>query len=113
VRELVEEVRGYVRQGFNTVKIKVRGLGLSEDLKRLRALRKKFGESLEIAVDANNVYSFNEALKASREFERLGVIFFEELIPTDYPGFNSFPLLNCEFNRFSWSLSSSLRRASL
>lgn len=85
IRELVEEVRGYVRQGFNTVKIKVGGLELGEDLKRLRALREEFGESLEIAVDANNVYSFNEALKAGREFERLGVIFFEEPIPTDYP----------------------------
>jgi D-arabinonate dehydratase len=84
IEELVEEVRGYIVQGFRTVKIKVGGLELSEDLKRVRALREEFGESLEIAVDANNVYSFNEALRAGREFERLGVIFFEEPIPTDH-----------------------------
>lgn len=85
VKELIEEVRGYIRQGFRTVKIKVGGLELKEDLKRLKALREEFGEELEIAVDANNVYSFNEALRAGREFEKLGVIFFEEPIMTDHP----------------------------
>jgi len=85
IRELVEEVRGYIRQGFRTVKIKVGGLELREDLKRLKTLREEFGEDLGIAVDANNVYSFNEALKAGREFEKLGVIFFEEPILTDHP----------------------------
>jgi D-arabinonate dehydratase len=85
IRELVEEVRGYIRQGFRTVKIKVGGLELREDLKRLKTLRDEFGEDLGMAVDANNVYSFNEALKAGREFEKLGVIFFEEPILTDHP----------------------------
>jgi len=85
IRELVEEVKNYVKQGFKTVKIKVGGVELAEDLRRLRAIREEFGDSLEIAVDANNVYSFNEALKAGREFEKLGVIFFEEPIMTDFP----------------------------
>jgi D-arabinonate dehydratase len=85
IRELVEEVKNYVKQGFKTVKIKVGGVELAEDLRRLRAIKEEFGDSLEIAVDANNVYSFNEALKAGREFEKLGVIFFEEPIITDFP----------------------------
>jgi len=85
IRELVEEVKNYVKQGFKTVKIKVGGVELAEDLRRLRAIREEFGDSLEIAVDANNVYSFNEALKAGREFKKLGVIFFEEPIMTDFP----------------------------
>jgi len=85
IRELVEEVKNYVKQGFKTVKIKVGGVELAEDLRRLRAIKEEFGDSLEIAVDANNVYSFNEALKAGREFEKLGVIFFEEPIMTDFP----------------------------
>jgi len=85
IRELVEEVKNYVKQGFKTVKIKVGGVELAEDLRRLRAIKEEFGDSLEIAVDANNVYSFNEALRAGREFEKLGVIFFEEPIITDFP----------------------------
>jgi D-arabinonate dehydratase len=85
IRKLVEEVKNYVKQGFKTVKIKVGGVELAEDIRRLRAIREEFGDSLEIAVDANNVYSFNEALKAGREFEKLGVIFFEEPIMTDFP----------------------------
>ncbi len=84
VKELVEEVKNYVNQGFKMVKIKVGGLELSKDIKRLKALREEFGETLDIAVDANNVYTFNEALRARREFGKLGVVFFEEPIMTDH-----------------------------
>ncbi|MEM1967107.1 MAG: mandelate racemase/muconate lactonizing enzyme family protein [Nitrososphaerota archaeon] len=85
IPRLIEEVEGYVRSGFKTVKIKVGGLSIEEDLKRLSALRERFGEKLEIAVDANNVYDFNQALKIGRGLERLGIIFFEEPLSTDYP----------------------------
>jgi len=82
---LLEEVEGYVRAGFRTVKIKIGGMSIEGDLKRITAVRERFGEELEIAVDANNVYSFSEALRMGRGLERLGIIFFEEPISTDYP----------------------------
>jgi D-arabinonate dehydratase len=85
IPRLLEEVEGYLRSGFDTVKIKVGGLSIEEDLRRLRALRERFGEGLKIAVDANNVYDFNHALQMGRGLEGLGVIFFEEPLPTDYP----------------------------
>lgn len=85
IPRLLEEVEEYVRSGFKTVKIKVGGLSIEEDLKRLSALRERFGEGLEIAVDANNVYDFSQALRMGRGLERFGVIFFEEPVSTDYP----------------------------
>jgi D-arabinonate dehydratase len=85
IPQLVEEVRGYLREGFDTVKIKIGGLGVGEDVKRLEALREEFGERLRMAVDANNVYDFPTALRMGRELERLGVLFFEEPVPTDHP----------------------------
>ncbi len=85
IPRLIEEVEGYVRSGFKTVKIKVGGLSIEEDLKRLSALRERFGEGLGIAVDANNVYDFNQALRMGRGLEKLGILFFEEPISTDYP----------------------------
>jgi len=85
IPRLIEEVEGYVRSGFNVVKIKVGGLSVEEDLKRLSALRERFGDGLGIAVDANNVYDFNQALRMGRGLERLGILFFEEPISTDYP----------------------------
>ncbi len=85
VPRLLEEIEGYQRSGFDTVKIKVGGLSIEEDLRRLEALRERFGERLKIAVDANNVYDFNQALRMGRGLESLGAIFFEEPLPTDYP----------------------------
>lgn len=85
IPRLIEEVEDYVRGGFKTVKIKVGGLSIEEDLRRLSALREKFGEGLEIAVDANNVYDFSQALRMGRGLERLGILFFEEPLSTDYP----------------------------
>lgn len=85
IPRLLEEVEGYLRSGFDTVKIKVGGLSIEEDLRRLGALRERFGDKLKVAVDANNVYDFNQALRMGRGLEGLGVIFFEEPLPTDYP----------------------------
>ena len=85
ISQLVEEVKSYVQRGFNAVKIKVGGLSVEEDAMRIRSLRESFGDNLEIAVDANNVYDFNSALRIGREFEKLNVLFFEEPISTDFP----------------------------
>jgi D-arabinonate dehydratase len=85
IPKLLEEVEGYLRSGFDTVKIKVGGLSIEEDLRRLGALRERFGDKLKMAVDANNVYDFNQALRMGRELNRLEVIFFEEPLSTDYP----------------------------
>jgi len=85
ISKMVEEVRSYVNHGFDTVKIKVGGLPIPEDIKRISTLRKEFGENIDIAVDANNVYDFNTALRIGRQFEKLGVLFFEEPVPTDHP----------------------------
>jgi D-arabinonate dehydratase len=85
IPKLLEEVESYLKSGFDTVKIKVGALSIEEDLRRLRALKERFADKLKIAVDANNVYDFNQALRMGRELERLGVIFFEEPLSTDYP----------------------------
>jgi len=62
VPQLIEEVKGYVDKGFDTVKLKIGGLSVKEDIERIKAVRESFGEKLDIAVDANNVYDFNTAL---------------------------------------------------
>ncbi|BDC18832.1 mandelate racemase/muconate lactonizing enzyme family protein [Acidianus sp. HS-5] len=88
IEKLLDEVKSYIDKGFDTVKIKIGGLKVEEDLKRLRAIKDNF-EKVDIAVDANNVYDFNTALKVGKELEKLGIIFFEEPIPTDFPSLSS------------------------
>ncbi len=85
IKKLVEEEKSYVQAGFDTVKIKIGGLSLKEDLERVSAVREALGKQVNIACDANNVYDFNTAMRMGRELEKLGVIFFEEPIMTDYP----------------------------
>ena len=99
---LADEVRGYVEAGFQHVKIKVgrttdtpvnplvhmeapdfATVTFAEDLRRVAAVRKAVGDDTHIMVDANNAWTKPTALEAGREFERLGVHWFEEPVPTD------------------------------
>ena len=99
---LAEEARGYVERGFRHVKIKVgrttdtpvnplthmdapdfATVTLAEDLRRVGAVRRAVGEDVRLMVDANNAWTKPTALAAGREFERLGVHWFEEPVATD------------------------------
>jgi L-alanine-DL-glutamate epimerase-like enolase superfamily enzyme len=99
---LADEARRYVEAGFRHVKIKVgrttdtpvnplvhmdapdfATVTFAEDLQRVGAVRKAIGEGVHIMVDANNAWTKPTALEAGREFERLGVHWFEEPVATD------------------------------
>jgi L-alanine-DL-glutamate epimerase-like enolase superfamily enzyme len=99
---LADEARRYVEAGFRHVKIKVgrttdtpvnplvhmdapefATVTLAEDLRRVGAVRKAIGDDAHLMVDANNAWTKPTALEAGREFERLGVHWFEEPVPTD------------------------------
>jgi D-arabinonate dehydratase len=85
IQKLVEEEGEYLRAGFDTVKMKVGALPIAQDVKRISSVKEAYGDRIRIAVDANNTCNFNSALRLGRELEKLGVIFFEEPIPTDQP----------------------------
>ena len=99
---LADEARRYVEAGFRHVKIKVgrttdtpvnplvhmdapdfATVTFAEDLQRVGAVRKAIGDGVHIMVDANNAWTKPTALEAGREFERLGVHWFEEPVATD------------------------------
>src|ERR687890_21560 len=99
---LADEARRYVEAGFRHVKIKIgrttdtpvnplvhmdapgfATVTLAEDLRRVGAVREAIGEGAHLMVDANNAWTKPTALKAGREFERLGVHWFEEPVATD------------------------------
>jgi len=101
-RGIADEARGYVEEGFRHVKMKVgrttytpvnplvhmdspdfATVTFAEDLRRVRAVRKAIGDDVHLMVDANNAWTKVTALEAGREFERLGVHWFEEPVATD------------------------------
>lgn len=85
IPKLLEEEKSYLDAGFDTVKIKIGALSPKQDLERIKAIKDAFGERINVAVDANNTYDFNSALKMGRQLEKFDVIFFEEPIATDQP----------------------------
>lgn len=66
-----------VARGLKAVKVKV-GLEVTEDIKRVEAVRQALGENFPIGVDANAGWSESETVEAIPHLERLGVNVIEE-----------------------------------
>ena len=85
--ELVEQTGRNLQRGFRAIKIKVGRDKLSEDARRVRAVRDCIGPDMPLMVDANMRYSVEQAISAARKFRDFDVYWFEEpTIPDDYKG---------------------------
>jgi L-alanine-DL-glutamate epimerase-like enolase superfamily enzyme len=72
-----------MEQGFVGVKMKVGAATLKEDIQRIEAVRAAIGRDALLMVDANQVFSRNEALRRGRVYEELGCYWFEEPLRAD------------------------------
>ena len=99
--ELAAELKSYVQQGFDAVKMKVgrtftpltprelsdgaeeSALTFAEDLERVRVAREAVGDRIALMVDANAAWTYPDALQAGRVFDELNVYLFEEPLRTD------------------------------
>ncbi|MDA2924143.1 mandelate racemase/muconate lactonizing enzyme family protein [Acidobacteria bacterium AH-259-L09] len=81
--ELVREASVLVQQGFTGIKIKVGKEKRSEDVERLRAVRKAIGQDTKLMVDANLRWSAGEAIARARLFEEFDLFWLEEPIEAD------------------------------
>lgn len=88
LQELEREVASYAESGFDAVKIKVGGVSVAEDVKRVRAVRRTLGEDIKLMLDANNCWrDYQSALRAIRCFEEFDIEWIEEpLSPDDVDG---------------------------
>ncbi len=77
-RELAQELKGYVEQGFDCVKLKVGGLSMAEDVARVRHVRAELVDAVRLVIDG--VYSFERGSAAA---------FFSELEGQDIHAFQS------------------------
>jgi L-alanine-DL-glutamate epimerase-like enolase superfamily enzyme len=99
---LTEEFKACVARGYRHGKLKVgrtpdtpmnplahmvepdfATVSLAQDLARVRAVREAVGDDFHLMVDANNAWDLSTALAAGREYDRLGVHWFEEPVATD------------------------------
>jgi len=84
--ELLENVSRSLDCGFRGVKVKI-GIDFDEDLRRLAALRSRFGTEVLIATDANNRWDRQTALQRAPALADFAVAWLEEpLYPFDVRG---------------------------
>ncbi|MHC8286951.1 mandelate racemase/muconate lactonizing enzyme family protein [Pseudomonas sp. XS1P51] len=59
----VSQAEQYVARGFRDLKVRIAVADFEQDLRRLRALRERFGNEVKIAVDVNGQWSQAQALE--------------------------------------------------
>jgi L-alanine-DL-glutamate epimerase-like enolase superfamily enzyme len=75
---LQDEMRGYLDRGYTTVKMKIGGAPLAEDLKRIEAVLPVVGSGQKLAVDANGRFDLDMALAYATALEPYGLFWYEE-----------------------------------
>lgn len=87
-QDLQDEMRGHLDAGYTMLKMKVGGLKLAEDVRRVEAVLKVVGEGSRLAVDANCKFDRQEALAYGKALAPFGLRWFEEPFdPNDYAAF--------------------------
>ncbi|MDB4897566.1 MAG: hypothetical protein JWN15_3828, partial [Firmicutes bacterium] len=82
--KLEAEVRGYMDQGFNAVKMKVGRLDPVKEAQRVKLVRDVIGPEVKLMIDANQAYvDVNECASLCRAVEPYDITWFEEPLPVD------------------------------
>ena len=77
-RALQDEMKSYLDRGFTTVKMKIGGVPLAEDLRRIDAVLRVVGSGEHLAVDANGRFDLPTALEYARALEPYWLFWYEE-----------------------------------
>ena len=82
---LIEEMKSYLEMGFTTVKMKIGGATLNEDLKRIESVLKLVGSGKNLCVDANGRFDLKTAITYAKALDQYNLKWFEEAgDPLDY-----------------------------
>ncbi|MFN8677044.1 MAG: mandelate racemase/muconate lactonizing enzyme family protein [Thermomicrobiales bacterium] len=86
LRALQDEMRSYLDMGYRTVKMKIGGAPLNEDLRRIEAVIEILdGDGTRLAVDANGRFNLDEAIAYAEALAPYNLHWYEEAgDPLDY-----------------------------
>jgi len=76
--EVLEEARRMRDAGYRTVKLKVGGRAVEEDVRLVRALGRVLGDAVYLRLDANRAWGFEEAAGFARGVAGVGFEYVEE-----------------------------------
>ncbi len=87
-KELLQNIEKQLKLGHTAIKIKVGKENEDEDIKRVKAVRNLLGNDALFAVDANMVWSVEQAIRMAKKLEEFNVFWLEEPTnPDDYIGY--------------------------
>lgn len=107
---IVEEVRSYIDQGFDAVKLKI-GFGVDADAALIRKVRAAIGADKGLMLDANHGYDALEAIALGNAIADQNIGWFEEpVVPEDLASYREvrqrqpIPVAGgeCEFTRWGF-----------
>lgn len=75
---LKDEMRSYLDRGYSTVKMKIGGASLEEDLRRIEAVLEVVGDGSRLAVDANGRFDLATALRYADALAPYELFWYEE-----------------------------------
>jgi L-alanine-DL-glutamate epimerase-like enolase superfamily enzyme len=78
IKDLQDEMRRHLDAGYTLVKMKVGGLPLEDDLRRLEAVLEVVGSGEHLAVDANCKFDRAEAMRYAKALAPFKLRWFEE-----------------------------------
>jgi L-alanine-DL-glutamate epimerase-like enolase superfamily enzyme len=78
IKDLQDEMRRHLDAGYTMVKMKVGGLPLDEDCRRIEAVLQVLGAEHQLAVDANGKFDRSEALAYAKALLPYRLRWFEE-----------------------------------
>jgi len=85
IADLKDEMRRHLAAGYTMVKMKVGGLPIGEDCRRIEAVLEVLGGEHRLAVDANGKFDRAAALDYAKALKPFGLKWFEEPChPLDY-----------------------------
>lgn len=78
ITQLLAEMKSYLDLGYNTVKMKIGGNSLKEDLTRIEAVLKLVSNGQDLAVDANGRFDLRVALEYAEALQPYNLKWYEE-----------------------------------
>jgi len=85
VQQLQEEMRRYLDHGYSTVKMKIGGAPLADDLQRIEGVLGLLDSGAQLAVDANGRFDLSTAVAYAEALEPYRLRWYEEAgDPLDY-----------------------------
>jgi len=82
---LRREMRSYLDRGYSVVKMKIGGVAIDDDRKRIEAVLEEIGSEARLAVDANGRFDLETAIAYAKMLREYPLFWYEEAgDPLDY-----------------------------